>query len=73
MSTRSGDLKPSEMGLVLGTLFGAAAECMAAARHALEKEPELARSMTARARSLVEIAERFETGVQAEPDFALKA
>jgi hypothetical protein len=60
MPAKSNEMSPSDVGLVLGTLLNAAAECEAAARRSSEAEPDFARSMTARARALVDVAERFE-------------
>jgi hypothetical protein len=60
MPARLGEMSPSDVGLVLGTLLNAAAECEAAAHRAAHQAPDFSRSMVARARALVDVAERFE-------------
>jgi hypothetical protein len=60
MPYKNNDMTPSDVGLVLGTLLNAAVECEAAARRSVEAEPDFSRSMTARARALFDVAERFE-------------
>jgi hypothetical protein len=48
----------------LALLFNAAADCLSVARFAQDNDPQLARSMTMRARELIEIATRFDNSGQ---------
>jgi hypothetical protein len=66
MTTKTTEMSPQDVGLVLGTLLNAAAECEEAANRNHNHLPDFARTMTARARALVAVAERFEVTMLAD-------
>ncbi len=68
MSTKFTELSPQDVGLVLGTLLNAAAECQEAASRNETYKPDFADIMIARSRALMEVAERFEVKMLADLD-----
>jgi hypothetical protein len=60
MPNRSSELSPMDVGLVLGTLLNAAAECEESACRNSNYQPAFADTMLARARALLDVAARFE-------------
>jgi hypothetical protein len=63
MPSRSSDLSPLDVGLVLGTLLNAAAECEESALRNSDYQPAFADVMKARARALFDVIDRLESTI----------
>jgi hypothetical protein len=56
-------MSPQDVGLVVGTLLNAAAECEESATRNFDIQPIFANVMKARALALLDVARRFESHV----------